>query len=452
MPKGNLKYTDEFKNFLVILGTYSPCVLDLFWQNLEELTIQSIRYYHSNSEDMLTDPTLCFENVAQFKRFLDSVGYDGPIAAMTDNTKLKPRLQYSSRMGCIVGSTLSNNETNIKTYNDISVIINKIKENNVVAKYIRAYILQVSLPKFPSVIGSDKTETILDIHKLLLDFAQELKLHIISIGSDGAQVEFNAQTQLQQISTPRYQFEYNQNFIENDQINLLRTWPNDNQIWCTFDQSHQIACNLAEYLRMLTPNVIPINSLQPYVLITSNDIKVSGSNDENIQNDKNSNENLSNSNYSQIISCAANEKNDQKSISQFIADLYEKEQLNKQKTLFSNQNLIKNTNINYDNSLSEQDYVIAYYGTQLCIGQVISSFYEAYGYHSYNQEPITDIKNISYLTLKVFTPIRNIFSAEVEGGHVLITHQCPKNILYHLNTQDIQIFDNTLQLLEKAKA
>ncbi|CAG8810942.1 10353_t:CDS:1, partial [Racocetra fulgida] len=59
-------------------------------------------------------------------------------------------------------------------------------------------------------------------------------------------------------------------------------------------------------------------------------------------------------------------------------------------------------------------YVIAYYGTQLCIGQVISSFYEAYRYHSYNQEPITNIKNISYLTLKVFTPIRNIFLAEIE--------------------------------------
>ncbi|CAG8476167.1 21012_t:CDS:2 [Gigaspora margarita] len=347
-------------------------------------------------------------------------------------------------MECIVGSTLSNNETNIKTYNDISVIINKIKENNVVAKYVRAYILQVSLPKFPSVIGSDKTETILDIHKLLLDFAQELKLHIISIGSDGAQVEFNAQTQLQQISTPTY--------------------------------------NLAEYLGMLIPDVIPINSLWPYVLITSNDIEVSGSNDENIQNDKNLNENLSNSNYSQIISCAANEvdllrqrenKRDEIDINEENKNLDEcKKQLffinmREKRNTYTSRNIkrtaktnstrtINLTSINPNqashivslftkntNAEIEQDYIIAYYGTQLCIGQVISSFYEAYGYHSYNQEPITDIENISYLTLKVFTPIHNIFSAEVEGGHVLITHQCPKNILYYLDTQDIQIFDNT---------
>lgn len=116
--------------------------------------------------------------------------------------------------------------------------------------------------------------------------------------------------------------------------------------------------------------------------------------------------------------------------------------------------IVKNiecANINHNNPLNEQDYVIAYFGVKLCIGQVISSFYEAYGYHSYNQELITDIENISYLTLKVFTPVRNIFSAEIEGGQVLITHQCPKNVLYHLDTQDIQIFDNTLQLLGKAK-
>ena len=98
----------------------------------------------SNSEEMLTDPTLYFENVTRFKRFLDSISYDGPIAAMTDNTKLKPRLRYSSQMGCIIGLTFSNNETNINTYDDISITINKIKENNIIAKYVRVYILQVS--------------------------------------------------------------------------------------------------------------------------------------------------------------------------------------------------------------------------------------------------------------------------------------------------------------------
>ena len=98
----------------------------------------------SNSEDILADPTFCFENIARFNRFLDSVNYNGPIAAMTDNTKLKPRLRYSSQMGCIIGSTLSNEETDIKIYSNIPTVINNIKEHNAIAKYVRVYILQVS--------------------------------------------------------------------------------------------------------------------------------------------------------------------------------------------------------------------------------------------------------------------------------------------------------------------
>ncbi|CAB4402400.1 unnamed protein product [Rhizophagus irregularis] len=90
-------------------------------------------------------------------------------------------------MECIIRSTFLVNETNIETYNDISLVL---------------------LPKFPPVIiaflpnnRSDKIESIVNIHKLLLDFAQELGLHIISIGSNSAQVEFNIQTQIQQITT-----------------------------------------------------------------------------------------------------------------------------------------------------------------------------------------------------------------------------------------------------------
>uniref|UniRef100_U9TBC4 Uncharacterized protein n=2 Tax=Rhizophagus irregularis TaxID=588596 RepID=U9TBC4_RHIID len=342
-------------------------------------------------------------------------------------------------MGCIIGSTFSNNETNINTYDDISITINKIKENNAVAKYVRAYILQVPSPKFSSVIislllnlRSDKTKLILDI-----------QLHIILIGSNSTQVEFNTQTQVQQISTssrlrisyipynidfncpiflsvltlnrstvgfkhfakllthsespmyksdiykfdrqddgaayqifcPKnlmccldsnnkiksefeetfiylfiivdsylnqnitpierirmnfialqifailtlivllvkahrdfynqyplvpwihglemYQFKYNQNFIKNDQIHYI------------FDQSRQIACNLAKYLEMLISNIVLINSFWPYVLINSNDMEISDSNDENMQDSENSNENLSNSSLSQTISHAA---------------------------------------------------------------------------------------------------------------------------------------------------
>lgn len=58
---------------------------------------------------------------------------------------------------------------------------------------------------------------------------------------------------------------------------------------------------------MLTPDIIPINSLRPYILITPDDVEISGSNDEYMQNREKSNENLSNCGLSQIISHAAKE-------------------------------------------------------------------------------------------------------------------------------------------------
>lgn len=64
---------------------------------------------------------------------------------MTDNTKLKLRLRYSSNLGCIVGSILSKEETKIDVYNDIPRIIDKIKLENGMAKNVRAYILQVRI-------------------------------------------------------------------------------------------------------------------------------------------------------------------------------------------------------------------------------------------------------------------------------------------------------------------
>jgi hypothetical protein len=64
---------------------------------------------------------------------------------MTDNTKLKLRLRYSSTLGCIVGSIFSIKETKINVYGDIPNIISKIKNEKAIAKDVRAYMLQVYL-------------------------------------------------------------------------------------------------------------------------------------------------------------------------------------------------------------------------------------------------------------------------------------------------------------------
>jgi len=65
--------------------------------------------------------------------------------AMSDNTKLKSSLRYSSQLGCIIGSTLSKEETKINNYNDIPNIIQHIKDKKAIGNYVRVYILQVIL-------------------------------------------------------------------------------------------------------------------------------------------------------------------------------------------------------------------------------------------------------------------------------------------------------------------
>jgi hypothetical protein len=76
---------------------------------------------------------------------LDVLNYKGPVAAMTDCTKLKVGLQYLSKLGCIVRSTLDHNDCKIKTYDDIYEKVSNIKQRNAIAKYVKIYILQVIL-------------------------------------------------------------------------------------------------------------------------------------------------------------------------------------------------------------------------------------------------------------------------------------------------------------------
>lgn len=74
---------------------------------------------------------------------MDSLNYKGPVVAMTDCTVLKAGLQYSTHLGCIVGTTLDQNECKIENYDDIYHKISYIKQKNAIAKYVRIYILQV---------------------------------------------------------------------------------------------------------------------------------------------------------------------------------------------------------------------------------------------------------------------------------------------------------------------
>ncbi|CAG8856479.1 24467_t:CDS:1, partial [Gigaspora margarita] len=41
-----------------------------------------------NNNEYLTNSELCYENVTKFKRLINTINYNRPIATMKDNTKL----------------------------------------------------------------------------------------------------------------------------------------------------------------------------------------------------------------------------------------------------------------------------------------------------------------------------------------------------------------------------
>ncbi|PKC13785.1 hypothetical protein RhiirA5_410160 [Rhizophagus irregularis] len=99
-------------------------------QNLAGMTIRTIRYHRSISEDTINNPDLCYENISD------------------------------------------------------------IKQRNAIAKYVRIYVLKVPLPKFPPVIvaliltGNDSAKKILALYQKLIDIVADFELPIISIRSD----------------------------------------------------------------------------------------------------------------------------------------------------------------------------------------------------------------------------------------------------------------------------
>ncbi|GBB90055.1 hypothetical protein RclHR1_16920005 [Rhizophagus clarus] len=113
----------------------------------------------AQSDSALDDSSICFENIAKFRKFLNSINYDGPIAASTDNMKLE------------------------KNY----VIL---QTNNAINKYVRIYVLQVPIPKVPLFVleiipnNSENVNDVHEIHKQVLELTAHFKIHILSIGAD----------------------------------------------------------------------------------------------------------------------------------------------------------------------------------------------------------------------------------------------------------------------------
>jgi hypothetical protein len=84
-----------------------------------------------------------YENVVRFARAMNVLNWTGPVVAMTDCTKIRTKLTYSQELGCIVGSTLSFDNTQVTTYDDIHLKIKEIQDNKATASQVRCIVLKV---------------------------------------------------------------------------------------------------------------------------------------------------------------------------------------------------------------------------------------------------------------------------------------------------------------------
>ena len=66
----------------------------------------------------------------------------------------------------------------------------------------------------------------------------------------------------------------------------------------------------------------------------------------------------------------------------------------------------------------------------MCVERVFAVYYEAYGNHCYTEEAITDLDDISYISLHVYIPIHHLFSDLINENRNLLTYHLASNILY----------------------
>ena len=123
-------------------GNYS-IIFNFIFLKLNNIYKFYFRYLRTKDKDRLTNPNLVYENVARFARAVDSLKWNGPIIAMTNYTKVCSKLTYSQELGCIIGSIMPFEESQVHTYSDIHEIIKNIREKKEIASQVRCILLKV---------------------------------------------------------------------------------------------------------------------------------------------------------------------------------------------------------------------------------------------------------------------------------------------------------------------
>jgi len=87
----------------------------------------------------------------------------------------------------------------------------------------------------------------------------------------------------------------------------------------------------------------------------------------------------------------------------------------------------------------------------MCVGRVVAIYFKAYRHHCYTKEAITDLDDISYISLHVYIPVYHLFNDLIKEECNLLTHHLASNIFYHIRSTNVLIEENILKLLGDEK-
>ncbi|GBB99162.1 hypothetical protein RclHR1_34330001, partial [Rhizophagus clarus] len=183
------------------------------------MSIRSIKYMRAKESDIISNPELVYENILKVTWLTRTLNWNRPIVGMTDCTKIRPKLTYSDELSCVVGSTLKLSETLVETYDNIHKIVNIIKQKNAIATQVRVVILKIPMEKIPPLIivilPTNRESNAMEIYNLLMNvliMSRDTDINLVSLGSDGALTEFNAQRLIMNCEKAKNFFEFHDNY------------------------------------------------------------------------------------------------------------------------------------------------------------------------------------------------------------------------------------------------
>ncbi|PKC66349.1 hypothetical protein RhiirA1_394563 [Rhizophagus irregularis] len=97
-------------------------------------------------------------------------------------------------------------------------------------------------------------------------------------------------------------------------------------------------------------------------------------------------------------------------------------------------------------------FVIAKFDNTFCVAQIIAMYEQKSLMHSYTDTPVSDLKSLSYVSMKIFFHVNGAIFSEIRDHHFLIfSHTKASHIIHHLVLKDVIISEEALILKGQAK-